>query len=548
MSAFNTEKTADRYGEKPAVALKLVRRRHPTGRAHYWDIDASDDVVSTTLAAHGGNISALARSMGTTRAIIDKILTRRAIAMPANDDFDNMVAATYDIHRNAAKVARIHGVPDHRVYAVLDDVRPGWRESGIRPQKNPCPYGREEFIKILRTHAFREYKLSSALSKRWKRWAREMCVDVARERGEWELYLASVNPVDLIGTPDEYNISALDGFTYWKSAHSLRDHTSMFGTVSTRVIADATGVPIGHAKMFRIDNDLPAFRPDATVSMGETELAEYVGGITTITRGRRWTRDGYTYELDIFCENEKIGIEYNGSYWHSDEYRDAGYHMRKRKFFEALGIKYMAVYDHDWAEKRGIVVDKIRNAIGIAGRRIDARKCSIAPVPIGAARRFLDENHLQGYIRGQHHGLWYDGELVFILTVGRPRFDKTADIEILRMASLLGTNVRGGASRIWAHYIRGQNGHASVVTYADCDNGSGDVYAAMGFRYVGESKPSYFYVKGGTRLSRYQCQKHKIMKLFPDAVGNTEGELMESVGFLRVYDSGCKKFLHVKDK
>ena len=43
-------------------------------------------------------------------------------------------------------------------------------------------------------------------------------------------------------------------------------------------------------------------------------------------------------EIDIYLPDEKVGIEYNGLYWHSEKFKDINYHYDKYKFFKDNGI------------------------------------------------------------------------------------------------------------------------------------------------------------------------------------------------------------------
>lgn len=43
-------------------------------------------------------------------------------------------------------------------------------------------------------------------------------------------------------------------------------------------------------------------------------------------------------ELDIYVPSKKLAIEYDGMYWHSDEFKDATYHVKKTDECEKSGI------------------------------------------------------------------------------------------------------------------------------------------------------------------------------------------------------------------
>ena len=46
----------------------------------------------------------------------------------------------------------------------------------------------------------------------------------------------------------------------------------------------------------------------------------------------------------------------------------------------------------------------------------------------------------------------------------------------------------------------------------------------------------------GVVISRYQAQKHRLLKANLGDAEQTENDIMDSLGFLKVYDSGNLKF------
>lgn len=67
------------------------------------------------------------------------------------------------------------------------------------------------------------------------------------------------------------------------------------------------------------------------------------------------------FELDIFVQDVRIGIEFNGEYWH-DESRDpriGNRHIRKKFLCERLGIRLAVVWENDWKHRQCEVKDQI---------------------------------------------------------------------------------------------------------------------------------------------------------------------------------------------
>lgn len=59
------------------------------------------------------------------------------------------------------------------------------------------------------------------------------------------------------------------------------------------------------------------------------------------------------YEIDCYCPDYKIGIEFNGSYWHSVEKRKTDYHLQKFQLAKDKDVFILHIYESDWLCKRG---------------------------------------------------------------------------------------------------------------------------------------------------------------------------------------------------
>lgn len=245
-------------------------------------------------------------------------------------------------------------------------------------------------------------------------------------------------------------------------------------------------------------------------------------------------------ELDIYLPDKKFAIEFDGIHWHSDNQgKGADYHAGKTDGCIEKGIHLIHIFEDEWMEKRPIVEDRIKSILGIDQKRIHARKCIVKEIPSETAYGFLDKNHLQGStFSSLEYGLYYNGELVSVMTFGSPRFNSHYDWELIRFASKLGCHVVGGASRILAFFRKSHPG--SIISYADRRYSDGCLYERLGFVKIGVSSPNYWYTKGNMKLSRYQCQKHRLPELLGENYFEdmTEEENMLFNGYGRLYDCG----------
>ena len=258
-------------------------------------------------------------------------------------------------------------------------------------------------------------------------------------------------------------------------------------------------------------------------------------------------------EIDIYIPELKIGIEYNGLYWHSDLYYNNNYHLNKLKITEKKGIKLVQIFGDEWLYKQDIVKSRLLNIIGKTPSKIYARKCTIKEVSSKDCSSFLDQNHIQGKLGAKVRlGLYHNDELVSLMTFGNLRKNlgqssKEGSYELLRFCNKLNTTVIGGASKLFKYFINNYNPN-SIISYADRRWSEGNLYYNLGFNLIGKSRPNYFYVnlKNTTiREGRFKYRKDILVKqgFDPD---KSEHEIMKERGYARIYDCGTLKFEYIK--
>lgn len=272
-------------------------------------------------------------------------------------------------------------------------------------------------------------------------------------------------------------------------------------------------------------------------SRKELDLLDYIKSIYT---GWIETNDRNIIspkELDIVLPDLGIAIEFNGTYYHSEQFKDRYYHLDKTKDVESFGYRLIHINEDEWNDKQDIVKSRLKSILGLSDK-VYARKCNIRE--IGFPKEFLEENHIQGAGSPSsiNLGLFLQDELIAVMTFSTPKFSKDYDYELVRYCSLLDITVVGGASKLLKYFVN--NYKRSIVSYSDKRWSTGNLYKKLGFEYSHTSDPNYKYFKGTTSLSRYQCQKHKLKDRFPDSFDPslTEKEIMLREGYYPVYDCG----------
>lgn len=262
------------------------------------------------------------------------------------------------------------------------------------------------------------------------------------------------------------------------------------------------------------------------------------------------------YEIDFYIPDKNVGIEVSPSYTHASDPipgnsniapKPTNYHQRKSLMSLKAGVNLITLYD--WYDANQ-VRDIICSVLGM-NERIGARKCAVVYPNQPHERAFLQSCHLQGYVHSEYCvGLSYDGRLVCLMSFAKPRFhsdsDGNVEYELLRFASLPGTSVQGGASRLLMRATRDLMPH-SIISYANLDISNGDMYRKLGFEQTRITSPSYEWVNIRHPEEHYSWN-HILNKSVDTPEVNSDGkanndDLMRVLGFVRVFNSGNLVFV-----
>ena len=258
-------------------------------------------------------------------------------------------------------------------------------------------------------------------------------------------------------------------------------------------------------------------------------------------------------EIDIYLPDKKIGIEFNGNYYHSELSggKSSTYHLDKTNEAESVGVHLIQIFSDEWESKQSIVKEKLRAILGASEskRIIYARKCIIKEIIEASVKdKFLEENHIQGKDKAKIKlGMYCNDELVACFTLSLPNVAKGGGSgfhELSRYCTLSGTKVIGGCAKFIAHIKRNYPDVKEIITYADrrWTYKPNNIYVTSGFAYIKDTKPNYFYTYNyKTRLYRFNFTKQKLINMGEDKT-KSEWEIMQDLGYDRIWDSGHLKY------
>lgn len=279
------------------------------------------------------------------------------------------------------------------------------------------------------------------------------------------------------------------------------------------------------------------YKNPSFVSKAERELGDWIEeqNVKVIRTERRLIAP---YHVDVYLPDYKLGIEYCGLFWHSQNSRGKTptYHQNKMLLCQKNDVQLITIFEDEWLNKKDLVKSIILNRLG-KSKKYYARKCAIKEVSGSDTREFLGENHLQGYTSSAVNiGLFFDNELISVMTFAKPRYDKKYQWEIIRYCTKIGCSVVGGKNKIW-NYFCGKFLPKSIISYCDLRWFTGDGYKNLGMTLSKQTGPTYWYNNYSKRWHRSNFTKQRLVSMGHDKT-LTEQQITESIGLDRIWDCG----------
>lgn len=284
-----------------------------------------------------------------------------------------------------------------------------------------------------------------------------------------------------------------------------------------------------------------------TISKINKEIAKILND-NNIETEFEFVIDKYSYDLHIL--NTNILMEINPSYTHNStvgarfskfekEPLAKDYHFNKTIL--ARDNNYRCIHIWDWDD-----IDKIV-AMLKSKERLFARKLVCKEVPLKDTNEFLNNYHLQNTCKGQiiRLGLYTkEGELVQVMTFGKPRYNKKFEYELLRLCTKSDYIIVGGAKKLFTHFIN-QYKPESIISYCDNSKFNGNVYTDLGFNLKDLGNPTKHWFNGETHITDNLLRQRGFDQLFNTnyGKGTSNIQLMLNNGFIEIYDCGQSVYI-----
>lgn len=251
-----------------------------------------------------------------------------------------------------------------------------------------------------------------------------------------------------------------------------------------------------------------------------------------VEKNVKFSYDGKSKEIDVFIVDKNIGIEINGLYWHNEGKKNKKYHLEKREMMNSLGIKLVQITDEEWVSKKDIVKGLILSNIGMISQKIMARKCKVKKITRNEAQVFLDDNHLMGFTQASFMALFYNDEIVSVLSYHHKKDGK--EIDISRFCNKKDVVVVGGLSKLINAIPKKEA--KRIVSWVDLRYGDGHSLKTIGFT-LERIVLSFRWTDNSRTFNRRYCRANMdYRKLSEQAYAN-------EMKLFKIYDAGQALFL-----
>ena len=252
----------------------------------------------------------------------------------------------------------------------------------------------------------------------------------------------------------------------------------------------------------------------AAISGPQAEIAAYISslGFEVESNTRKIIAPK---EIDIYVPACKLGIEFNGLFWHSSANKkyERKKHVQKYYACKAAEIKLLAIFEDEWDNKQDVVKAMIRHRLGctVGLVKLHARNLEVCDMSPSECKAFHDTSHLDGGLLLSGKGLKIDGNIVAAASFRPYNGSKYENaVEVARFSILPDHSISGALGKLLSHLK-----DKIVVSYSNNRVGDGNLYPNLGFvEDTASFAPSYWYTDLSTRVFRTKCQKveHDLYK------------------------------------
>ena len=269
----------------------------------------------------------------------------------------------------------------------------------------------------------------------------------------------------------------------------------------------------------------------------ETEFFNFISSLTDKEIIRNTRSVISPLELDIYIPTMNLAFEFNGDYWHSENFgRSKFYHIEKTKQCEKKGIRLIHIWEHEWL-KNDEKIKLFIKSLFVKREKIRASQCVIKDLSTEEFDKFADKYHLLGATSttAVKFGLFYDGTLVSAIGLS---FDSKHEFWNLKRYIIGEYQVMGGFEKLFKYFIEKYNPD-KIITFVELSKFKGDVNFKNGFVLDKELAPDFFWIINDVRVDKWTAWRQ-----FKESDENTAEYQKKMKTFaLKCYDAGKRRLI-----
>lgn len=214
-------------------------------------------------------------------------------------------------------------------------------------------------------------------------------------------------------------------------------------------------------------------------------------------------------ELDIYIPEKRLAIEYNGSYWHSEERKGTNYHQDKALACLKHSIRLISIFDYEWEDTntREKLIHMLEDAI--ANKNIENNENDVRCIGTEEAKQFIDKHSIKTIDHVDISiGCYYKNELIEVML-----FEKHG----LRSYELIETCCNTGinADKSMLNYFIDKYNPEQITVTVDIAKQGINKYTELRFTPVELLEPSYKLVKYNLELvEESEIENKYCMKVY----------------------------------
>lgn len=268
----------------------------------------------------------------------------------------------------------------------------------------------------------------------------------------------------------------------------------------------------------------------------------------SLLKDYRFEDGGTRRQIDIYCPEHKLAIEFNGLYWHSEIHKYRRYHLEKTEACESQGVQLIHVWEDEWHNNPEVVKGLLAAKLGFKKPSGYARQCYVEEGKKPDISALLSSQHIQGTIHSATHYLLLRDKkdhrvravMAFIKRVVRGE----ECMELTRFAS---DGIHGAFSKLLAYYKERLWNGVKTFSFGDrcVVSRLTNIYLSHGFVEEEIQDPDYKYHKPGTfmREHKFGFRKTDFARMGYDIEGKSEDELAAEAGLVRIWNCGLIRYV-----